>query len=103
MRPRKRYVAFEVEEGKLDVHRVVASICRELGVEPAEIKVVLYEAASGRGLLLCGHHLAGEVKRILLQGRIPVRLLGVSGTIRAAKRKFLAPPAARERPVGSRR
>jgi RNase P/RNase MRP subunit POP5 len=59
------------------------------------LKLVLYNESSRRGLLRCRHGQVDEIKAsISCAGKtgtkmLSFRVLGVSGTIRAAKRKFL--------------
>ncbi|MDI6883832.1 MAG: Rpp14/Pop5 family protein [Hadesarchaea archaeon] len=59
------------------------------------VKLALYDESSQRGLLRCGHHQLDEIKTSMAgagEGAkgAPFRIIGVSGTMRAAKRKFLA-------------
>lgn len=88
MRRRRRYIAFEsVDETKIqDVLRTVGSLrASRPKLEQPNLKLVLYNENSRRGLIRCGHTQVEEIK-----ASMPFfRVLGVSGTIRAAKRKFL--------------
>jgi RNase P/RNase MRP subunit POP5 len=107
MRPRRRYIAFEIsgtKMGKNDVIEVLKYSFRLLlnsELNRRLFKLVFYEASSQRGLLRCGHKQVDEVKTALTgkekigNKRVSFRILGVSGTIKAAKRKFLAPPQAK--------
>ncbi|MFH1821407.1 MAG: hypothetical protein ABH852_03060 [Methanobacteriota archaeon] len=92
MRHRRRYMAFEAVSGadKQDVYRVAASMCKMIGVDRAEVRVITHDADSRKGLLRCSHDLVGELKGVMAHGESPLKVLGVSGTIRAAKRKFLS-------------
>jgi RNase P/RNase MRP subunit POP5 len=57
--------------------------------------MIFFEAGSGRGLLRCEHKQVAQVKAAILKLKragsrnVAFNILGVSGTIRAAKRKFL--------------
>jgi RNase P/RNase MRP subunit POP5 len=63
--------------------------------EQSMLRLVLYDENSRRGLLRCSHEQVDEVKASISCGgetgtkMLSFRVLGVSGTIRAAKRKFL--------------
>ena len=102
MRQRRRYIAFELigsEAGKDDIMRV---ICHSLythnpAFDRRMLKLVFHDIDSRRGLLRCGHRQVGELKAAMANvkkiggGKTSLLILGVSGTIRAAKRKFLGP------------
>jgi len=89
---RRRYVAFEVCDGKLDVYKAAASMRKKLGGDQTGVRVILYDRDTGSGLICCAHSMVSQLKRIVLQSRIPIKILGVSGTIKSARRKFLAQP-----------
>lgn len=99
MRQRRRYIAFEVagNGSKGDVLRAVSSLrASQSKADRALVKLVLYDANSRRGLLRCGHRQLDEIKASMAGAeggpkRMLFRVRGVSGTIRAAKRKFLTP------------
>ncbi len=99
MRPKRRYVAFEVLGAKLSRSEVTRAILNPLRgsdfVHADIVRLILYNTGSGRGLLRCGHKQAGQVKAVMANlkqvggKKASLNVLGVSGTIRAAKRKFL--------------
>ncbi len=102
MRQRRRYVAFELTDGKAgkgDIMRAVGHSLqtRDPAFDRRMLKLVFHDVSSRRGLLRCGHKQVGELKAALtsikkIGGKeASFVILGVSGTIRAAKRKFLAP------------
>lgn len=99
MKQRRRYLAFEVvgNVSKSDVLRAVNSLrARQPRADQARVKLVLYDASSQRGLLRCGHRQLDEIKASMVGAggsakKALFRTIGVSGTIRAAKRKFLTP------------
>lgn len=89
MRRKRRYLAFEVVGGSLEAHRAAAALAKGLGVDRSEVRVILMDEGSGKGLLRCSLDLVGEVKKAIAAGGLPLRVYGASGTIRAAKRKYL--------------
>lgn len=102
--PKRRYIAFELlsAANKADVLRVINFLhARVQGVDPALLKLVFYDARSRLGLLRCGHLQVSEIKtsmsgaHTIEQKKVTFKVLGVSGTMRAARRKFLAPRQAK--------
>lgn len=96
---RWRYIAFKVK-GKVaewDLRRALAELSREVRAKGPRPRLVLFDVGSGKGLLRCGHMqveaLVDRLARIreVGGGKVKLETLGVSGTIRAAKRKFLVP------------
>lgn len=67
-----------------------------LGAAEVKPRLIFFEAPSQRGLLRCGHGLVDEVKAGMGEAggidgkKARFAILGVSGTIRAARRKFLS-------------
>jgi len=101
MRPKRRYIAFGVSGVKLSGNEVARAITNSLRSlqDPSDtsaVRMIFFEASSGRGLLRCEHKQVAQVKTAILElKRIGGRyasfsVLGISGTIRAAKRKFLS-------------
>lgn len=92
MRHRRRYVAYEAfsNADKSEIYRAAASMCKTLGIGRTEIRVVVYDTDSRRGLLRCSHDVVEGLKMAMARDESDLRVLGVSGTIRAAKRKFLS-------------
>ncbi len=104
--PRRRYIAFEIEADEpLAKDEVIRAIIREsmefLGenaLSDADIKVVDFDEASQRGFLACRHKAVDEAMASLAvissanNKRACAVPLGVSGTIKALKRKFLKAP-----------
>jgi RNase P/RNase MRP subunit POP5 len=102
MRPKRRYIVFEVvgtEMGKNDVvealhTRFDGNINLEFNKGP--LKLIFYDAESKFGLLRCGHKEVDVVKTIITHSGTGNRttpsfnVLGVAGTIKAARRKFFA-------------
>jgi len=99
MRKRRRYIAFEsVREASVqDVLQTINFLrASSPKMEQSMLKLVLYDENSRLGLLRCAHKQVDEIKASMSSAgenhakMISFRVLGVSGTIRAAKRKFLA-------------
>ncbi len=104
MMPRRRYIAFEIEADEpLAREDVVRAITREsiefLGensLSDMDLKIVDFDEATQRGFLACRHGAVDAAMACLamVSGANNKRAcavpLGVSGTIRALKRKFLS-------------
>ena len=106
MRFRRRYIAFEVRGGGASKDELRKAIEQSLHVncpklDRTMLKLTFFEASSKRGLFRCGHTQVDELKTAISSiGKIGGRreslgVLGVSGTIKAAKRKFLTLPRAK--------
>ena len=102
MRQRRRYIAFELVGSRASKGDIMRAIGHSLHTRnPAfdwrMLKLVFHDVSSRRGLLRCGHRQVDELKAAMASitkiggGEASFVILGVSGTIRAAKRKFLAP------------
>lgn len=103
LRERKRYVAFHVHsEAPLKREEVIRTVWNEvldfLGESTASevnLWVMSFDEASQKGFLACSHREVGKVKAVLalvsvVNGKkVFIQALGVSGTIKALKRKFL--------------
>jgi RNase P/RNase MRP subunit POP5 len=100
MRNRRRYIAFELncEANLMDVTQIV-NLLRANSPRPQQpqLKLVLYDENKRRGMLRCGHQEVDGIKAALSDVREiggkngSFIILGVSGTVKAARRKFLAP------------
>ncbi|MGC8816458.1 MAG: hypothetical protein ACP5PX_01375 [Candidatus Hadarchaeum sp.] len=102
MRCRRRYVVFEVVDGHLNLDQTVVLLRKELRANQNGVRTVFYDVDSGRGILFCRHHLLDELKKRIVERGIPMRVVGVSGTIRTAKRKFGSSQAGRGSARGRR-
>lgn len=96
MKPRRRYIAFEVD-GEVGRAELWKAIDRELRKSPTLDRTLLelasYETGSRWGLMRCGHRQVGELMPLIpeveIGGRkISLKILGVSGTMKAARKKF---------------
>jgi len=106
VRPRRRYVAFEIVGARMSRNDAVKALdlafrgAPDLELNRALLKLVFYDASSQRGLLRCGHKQVGEIKAMIIgkevgKKNVSFEILGISGTIKAAKRKFLTPSQAK--------
>lgn len=94
---RSRYIAFKVEgEASMgELRKAISEFSREISQPNPRPQVVIYDGDAGCGLVKCSHLQVDELKRELKKiggtgnESFKVRLLGVSGTIKTAKRKFL--------------
>ncbi len=89
---RRRYIAFETSRrmGREAVKREIATLAQGIDVSGPRLKLIYYSSPTSRGLMRCGHRQVGKIReKIEENGRM--RTLGVSGTLRAAERKFLPP------------
>jgi ribonuclease P/MRP protein subunit POP5 len=99
MRMRRRYIAFEIqgeEVSREELTRRINSAIKAMNLSgPNSVRLILYDTDSRRGLLRCGHLQLDDIKKILedikeLGGKkAKVLILGVSGTIKKARKKFL--------------
>jgi len=105
LREKRRYVAFKVHCAKplqeLEINTVIwqsiLNFLGELGAAEAGIYVLkgLYTPEKKIGLIRCSHtaveHLRAALAMVSRMGNEPVMIevLGISGTIKAARRKYL--------------
>lgn len=103
LRDKKRYVAFKINcDEEVSREALITAISREglnfLGENlfgDLNLWVMDYNEAKQEGFLVCRRDKLGEVKACLSliseidNRRASIRILGVSGTIKALKRKFL--------------
>ena len=93
---RDRYIAFEFSEARLG-REVAAAIRAAFAGRPAGERAEIIFFAGRRGLVRCAHTQAEEVTRALNAMRVggssvPVRTVGTSGTIRAARARYFSKP-----------
>jgi RNase P/RNase MRP subunit POP5 len=91
MKQRHRYVVFKVTGGgRGEILRAVKHLKGRVEKGPP-IKLVEYNQETGLGLLRCGHlqlpGLKAGISEIAKKAKISV--IGVSGTIKKAKKKFM--------------
>lgn len=105
MRPPKRYVVFEVvSEQQIVYGELVNAIWTtameflgELGAAEANIWFVhnAYDSGTQRGLLKCRHDCVEKVRAVLSlitvvsESKCLIKILGVTGTIKSARAKYL--------------
>jgi len=102
MRPRRRYIAFEVVAGanKQDVYMFIASICKTLGIDQREVRIIPNGSDFHDGLFRCIHSQTDEIKKAMSRDDSPLRVIGVSGTIKASRR-FMTKKAQDAQPKGA--
>ncbi len=113
-RARRRYIAFQVQSDtqhtKQDIidaiNRFTLTLRGERGTTKRYPHLLEYDQQSGRGILMCTHTMI-EPLRLLLNSihniankKAKMTVIGVSGTIRRVRRKFL--PETIHRNVNSR-
>ena len=100
---RRRYIVFHIETehsepfGRNEVIYAIKGSLRRLGLDPEHVKPWLTVFANNYGILRCAHTAKDDAIeclraiRTLGRGRhaVVVHTLGTSGTIKAAKRKYL--------------
>lgn len=110
MRPQKRYIVFEVvADGPVPYQDVMAAIWDALLSFAGEAGAAATAAwflhnlyANGRGVLRCNHDTVEQMRVALalvhVVGETPaiVRIVGVTGTIKSAKMKYLGQADAHE-------
>lgn len=104
LRSKTRYLAFQVmSEDKIrygdltnSIWHSLLNLLGEIGTSKTEIWIVknLYEEGKQIGLIRCSHQLVEQVRTALTliqrigDTRVIVKVLGVSGTMKAARKKF---------------
>ncbi|MEW6222071.1 MAG: Rpp14/Pop5 family protein [Candidatus Hadarchaeota archaeon] len=88
---RKRYIAFAATAGgRNEVLRLASAIKSK---SASSLALLDFDAASGSGIIRCGHMELPAVRRQIEQlgarGGAGLKILGVSGTIKTARKKFL--------------
>lgn len=81
---------------KLTKHQLLSRFMHELPTTPRpRVRMIEYHAATGIGILLCDHTHLPQLRQVfqkLSKSTAPSRsihLLGVSGTLKTLRRKFL--------------
>ncbi len=89
---RQRYVAFRVDESisKGDLINVISRIANEEDFSPSPW-VIIFAPDVGEGIVRCGHlQLDGFKEKLLNFEEFDLEILGVSGTIKKTRQKFLS-------------
>lgn len=105
MRQQKRYIVFEViSESPVTYGDIISSVWTsmlnflgELGSSETRVWFVagLYDDKTQRGVIRCRHDSVEKVRSVLSliqiigESRSIVKIIGVTGTIKAAKKKYL--------------
>lgn len=100
MRQKRRYIAFEIAEAEVtqwEVMQAIEHLLRSnLKLDRSMLRLIMYNRRFHSGLLRCAHKQVAELKAALVGvqkigvKRASFSILGVSGTIKTARRKFLA-------------
>lgn len=94
---KKRYMGFYIpSHTHLTKHQLLSRFMHELPLTPRpRVRIIEYNAASGVGILLCDHKSLPQLRQVFNKfSKIsvtpnPIRLLGVSGTLKTLRQKFL--------------
>lgn len=88
---RQRYIAFKTENNltKGDLKRIISNIGKELNLSPKPW-LISYDRRTKQGLVKCGHRQVDKIKQKLSNKKIEFKIIGVSGTIKKTKQKFLS-------------
>lgn len=94
---KKRYLGFYIpSHAQFTRHQLLSRFLHELPLTPrSRVRIIEYNAASGVGILLCDHNNLPQLRQVfhkLSQTSAkshPIHLLGVSGTLKTLRRKFL--------------
>jgi ribonuclease P/MRP protein subunit POP5 len=95
---RKRWIAFRIRSDRdvsvKEFSAILGKIIEHEGIK--KFSVIEYDCSKKVGILLCGHRSLDKMRLALskvekvTKREITVKVIGVSGTIRKLKRKFLA-------------
>jgi len=100
---RRRYLAFKVSGthifSKTDISteftQKMLRLCNESEIGDDSIRVIRYDQLDGLGIIRCSHKSVDRVKlalnnlRMLYGKPVKIDVIGVSGTIRVLKRKYM--------------
>jgi RNase P/RNase MRP subunit POP5 len=94
---KKRYIGFYIaSRARLTKRQLLSLFFHELQMNPRpRIRIIEYHALTGVGILLCYHTHLPQLRQVFQQLSETsdksqlIRLLGVSGTIKTLRRKFL--------------
>jgi ribonuclease P/MRP protein subunit POP5 len=106
LRPHKRYIAYEIiseqpvqyKEFVSTVWSTALSLLGEMGSSEAKVWFIhnLYDQQTQRGLLKCTHDSVEKIRAVLSlvtvvsESKSVIKILGVTGTIKSAKSKYLS-------------
>ncbi|MFQ6050588.1 MAG: Rpp14/Pop5 family protein [Candidatus Hydrothermarchaeota archaeon] len=103
-RRKKRYICFRIDYENHPIKRKdlisliwnsVLQTIGELGMGESELKLISFDEEKQEGILRCNHYMVDHVRFSLSliskinDGRVAINVLGISGTIRSAREKFL--------------
>ncbi|MBS3815323.1 MAG: hypothetical protein KGY45_02020 [Hadesarchaea archaeon] len=87
---RPRYIAFKIgsEASKSELSELISEISIEINHSGYKPRIVQFNGEKGCGLIFSNHIEVDKLKE-KLESKSFVKILGVSGTIKAARQKFL--------------
>ncbi len=103
-RKKKRYICFKVDYESVPIKRKdlitliwnsLLETIGELGMSKSELKLISFDEDRQEGLLKCNHHMVDYIRFSLSliskidTNRITINVLGIGGTIRSARERFL--------------
>jgi len=100
---RRRYLAFKVSgcrnfsKGDLsnEIAQEMLNLPKESKISEGSVRVIQYEQGIGLGIIRCSHTFVDRFKLVLRSMRrvsgkpVAIGVIGVSGTVRSLKRKYL--------------
>jgi len=91
-REHRRYVVFAVASGtrRIELEKILNSGTRQGG-----FRIIQYEESTGKGIFRCQHTALERVRSLANKHGAGFRILGVSGTIKRARKKFFNQGAVR--------
>ncbi len=103
LRPKKRYIAFEIiSDDEIDYKYVLSALWKSMinlfgehGAAQSHVWVIKNLYGGNRGLIRCRHDMTEEVRsaltfiKILGDHKAIIKVLGITGTIKTAKIKYL--------------
>ncbi|MFH1722568.1 MAG: Rpp14/Pop5 family protein [Candidatus Altiarchaeota archaeon] len=103
LRERNRYLAFKVEGsrsfGSEEVGRSIWAVSLrflgELGVSKTSLRIIEFDEKKQKGIVKCTHKTVAEVRAAIAviseieKTKAAVRVIGVSGTIKKAKKEYI--------------
>ena len=101
---RRRYIAFQLNStlvySREGILRLLATIAfnqnqKDFAIDMKYIRIINYDEETGLGIIRCNQRLVDVLRFFIMKmpttsiGLISAKVLGVSGTIKALKKKFL--------------
>jgi RNase P/RNase MRP subunit POP5 len=84
-RIKRRYIAFRIIDGYPTKNNLIR--CIEFGLKGIKLQIIEYDENTGQGIIRCGHKSVRDIIDFL--NSVSITVIGVSGTIKTLRRKFL--------------